>query len=64
MHPLVPRLSAGGMSLLPNFQKGGLDRISAFRGGLLGKGGITFSGMGLQVLDKKETKMTKNNLQI
>ena len=29
-----------------------------------GKGGMTFSGMGLHVLDKKETKMTKNNLQI
>ena len=32
-----------GLSLPPNFQKGGeLDRISIFRGGLLGKRGLTF----------------------
>ena len=39
-------LSAGGgrLSLLPNFQKGALDRISIFRGRLLGKGGDLFRG--------------------
>ena len=31
-----------GLSLLPNFQNGGLDRISIFRGGLLGKRGGDF----------------------
>ena len=49
------------LSLLPNFQQGrvgvgwgggGLDRISIFRGGLLGKTGVTFS-RGLQFLYKK-----------
>ena len=32
----------GGLNLQPNFQKGGLDRTSVFRGGLLGKRGVTF----------------------
>ena len=44
--PLSP-LSAGGeggasLKLQPNFQKGGLDRTSAFKGRLLGKRGVTF----------------------
>ena len=36
-----PPLSAGGrgLNLPPNFLKGGLDQISIFRGGLLGKRG-------------------------
>ena len=34
---------------------GGLGRISIFRGGLLGKRGVTFSE-GLKFLDKKQTK--------
>ena len=33
----------GGLSLLPNFLKGGeLDRISVFKGGLLRNRGVTF----------------------
>ena len=50
-----PPLSARGFSLLPNFQKGGrgLDRISIFRGGLLGKRGVTFF-RGLQFLQQKK----------
>ena len=42
VHP--PPLSALVMSLQPNFQKGGLDRTSTFRGGLLGKRGWHYSG--------------------
>ena len=48
--PPPPPLSVGGMgravglSLLPDFQKGGLGRISIFKRGLLGKRGWTFSG--------------------
>ena len=40
VHPI----SAGGLSLQPNFQKRvrGLDRVSIFRGGLLGKKRVTF----------------------
>ena len=42
-HSVTPSLSAGELSLHPNFQKGGgLDRTSTFRGGLLGKRGMTF----------------------
>ena len=37
-----PPLSAGGSSLTPNFQKGGLERTSTFRGGLLRKRGGDF----------------------
>ena len=32
----------GGLSLQPNFQKGVLGKTSTFRGGLLGKMGVTF----------------------
>ena len=43
----TPPLSAGGLSLQPNFQKGVLERTSIFRGGLLGKwGGDVFQGGG------------------
>ena len=34
--------SERGLSLLPSFQKGGLGRISVFRGGLLGQRGVTY----------------------
>ena len=46
-HPLPPPLSATrrGLNHLPKFQKWGLERISVFRGTLLGKlGGDLFSG--------------------
>ena len=42
-HSAFP-ISAGGLNLLLNFQKGGLDRISIFSGGLLGKREVNFSG--------------------
>ena len=48
-HPPFCRGSVGGeggLGLQPNFQKGGLDRTSTFRGGLLGKRG-DFSGRGV-----------------
>ena len=47
-----PSLSAGELSLPPNFQKGGggLDRTSTFRGRLLGKREMTFFKEGV-VLD-------------
>ena len=55
--PPPPLLSAGKLSLQPNFQKGVFDRTSTFRGGFLGKSGMTFSrgggGGGLQFLHKK-----------
>ena len=39
-HSVYPPLSAGGLSLQPNFRKRGwLDGTSAFRGDLLGKRG-------------------------
>ena len=55
VHPLpLHRLSAGGgdWTSYQIFKKGGLGRISIFRGGFAGKEGVTFSG-GLQFLDKK-----------
>ena len=45
LHPpflLLGEVGEGGLNVQPNFQKGGLDRISTFRGGLLGKSGVTF----------------------
>ena len=35
-----------GLSLQPNFQKGGVDRTSTFRGGLLGKRSVAGGGGG------------------
>ena len=35
----APALSAGELNLLPNFQRGGPDKSSYLRGGLLGKRG-------------------------
>ena len=56
----TPFLLGEGLSLLPNFQKWGLDRTSVFRGGLLGKreegGGVTFFRRGegrVQFFNKK-----------
>ena len=37
-------LGEGGLSHLPKFRKGGLDRISILRGGLLGKRWQLFLG--------------------
>ena len=51
-----------GLNLQPNFQKGVLDRISVFRGGLLGKRGWPFLG-GCWFFIKNKLKseiMTKN----
>ena len=48
-------MGGGGLNLLSNFQKGGgrgLDRISVFRGGLLGRGGDLFQ-WGLVFILKK-----------
>ena len=39
-------LGGGGLNLLPNFQKVGLDRTSNFRGRLVGKRWVTFFGGG------------------
>ena len=44
--PPTPHLSAGELSLQPNFQKVVFDRTSTFRGGFLGKRGMTFSSGG------------------
>ena len=33
VHPPPPPISGGGLTFLPNFQKGGLDRISVFSRG-------------------------------
>ena len=44
IHHNVQPLSAGGLSLQPNFQKGGLDRTSSFRGGWWERGGDFFQG--------------------
>ena len=49
-------LSAGGvLSLRPNFQKGGLGRISVFRGEVAGKEEVTFSRE-VQFLHKNKLK--------
>ena len=42
----TPLFLQGRLSLQPNFRKWGLDKTSAFRGGLLGKRGWLFSGGG------------------
>ena len=48
VHP--PSFLQGGLSLLPNFQKGGLKKTSTFRGGK--EGGYFFQG-GLQFSHEK-----------
>ena len=46
------------LTLQPNFQKGGLDGTSTFRGGLLGKRGVTFfRGRGCNFHKKKKKKL-------
>ena len=44
IHSMHPSFSAGGLTLLPNFKKEGLDRTSIFREDLLGKRGWPFCG--------------------
>ena len=44
VHSPTPPFCLGRLNLLPNFQKGGLDRTSILRGGLLKKRGVTFFG--------------------
>ena len=60
MHSVHPPLSAegggGGLSLQPNFQKGVLDKTSTFRGGLLGKTGVTFFRGGCNFHRKNKLK--------
>ena len=43
----------GGLSLQPNFKKGGLDRTSTFRRGYWERGGDFFSGEGVQLSHNK-----------
>ena len=38
----APTVSSRVLNFLPNFQKGGLDQTSIFRGSLLGKRRVTF----------------------
>ena len=60
-HTPPPPLSSGegALILLPNFQKGGLDNISAFTGGLLGKRGDSFQGGKLAIWTLKINKNLK-----
>ena len=51
----TPFLQRGGWASNQIFRKGGLDRTSTFRGGLLGKRGWLFSG-GLQFSHKNKLK--------
>ena len=57
--PPPPHLSAGGgLSILPNFWKGRLDRITILREGCWETGGDFFHEEGfLQFFQKKETKI-------
>ena len=55
------RVGGGGvLKLLPNFQKGGLDRVLIFRRELLGKRRLPFQG-GVQFLHKNELKFETFN---
>ena len=61
MHPPV---SAGGVEPSTKFSKRrGLDRTSAFRGGLLGKRGVTFFKGGEGVAVAIFTKKINQNLK-
>ena len=55
VHPSTPFL-VGELSLLPNFQKEGLDRIQSFRGGCWEKEGELFQWWVLQFLHKNKLK--------
>ena len=48
-----------GLSLLPYFLNGGLDRISVFRGELLGKMGVNFfrGGCGFYIKSKLKSEI-------
>ena len=46
-HSGYPPPFCGGLSLQPNFQKGGVDRTSTFRGGLLGKRWVAGDGVAI-----------------
>ena len=53
------------MNLIPNFQKERLERISEFRGNLLGKRGVTLFRGGLLFLHKyvvNKKKVVNKNL--
>ena len=52
VHPPPPFLQGGDWASNQIFKKGGVDRTSTFRGGLLGKRGWLFSG-GLQFSHKE-----------
>ena len=45
-----------GLNLLPNFQKGELDRTLGFRGGVVGKMGVTFLREGFNFYIKNKLK--------
>ena len=48
----------GGVEPPTKFEKGGLDRTSTFRGGLLGKRGVTFfRGGGVQLSHKLKSEI-------
>ena len=56
VHPPPFLLGEGGvegLKLLPNFQKGGVDRTSTLRGGLLEKREVTFF-RGVAILQKNK----------
>ena len=55
-------LSARGLSLLPNFQKRGTDRISVFRGRLLEKRGNFFDVGGRDCSFYIKNKLKSENL--
>ena len=60
----IPHFLQGGrgLNLQPNFQKGRLDRISIFRGELLGKRGWTFSGgCSFYIKNKLKSKIFNEN---
>ena len=53
----TPVLLGWGLSLLPNFEKGGgVDKISIFRGGMLVKREVIFSGKGCSFYIKNKLK--------
>ena len=57
LHSVQPPFSAGGVNLLPNFQKGGAWQDLHFDGGVTGKEGSNFFQGRLHFLQKKCTKI-------